>query len=176
MNEIIVLFGVLGGLAAILVSIALWAPRGTWIKLGALAVTAVFLPAGYFSLSEMLSRPKPVTLEFARKDLTEATVLGAQMEEGKAIYLWLGIPGVPEPRAYVLPWSKDLARQLQGAERESENTGTPVQMAKPFENSMDQRERRFYTAPQPPPPEKQRPAENPLNFQAVRPSDQDSAN
>ncbi len=154
MNELLMLFGVLGSLAGILVSVALWAPRRIWVKLGALGVTMVFLPAGYFGLSEMLSRPKPIRLELARADLAEATVLGARMDEDKAIYLWLGIPGVEEPRAYVLPWDRQLARQLQGAERESQDKGVPVRMRKPFENSMDDREKVFYTAPPPPPPEK----------------------
>ena len=74
MNELLILFGVLGSLAGILASVALWAPRRIWVKLGALGVTAVFLPAGYFGLSEMLSRPKPVGLELARLNLAEATV------------------------------------------------------------------------------------------------------
>ncbi len=164
MNELIVLFGVLGGLAAVLASVALWAPRRLWVKLGALTVTAVFLPAGYLGLSEMLSRPKPVALEFAHQELAEATVLGARMEENKAIYLWLGIPGVTEPRAYALPWDQQLARQLQGAERDSQDTGAPVRMRKPFERSLDDREKRFYAAPPPPPPQKAQPPDNPLNF------------
>ncbi len=168
MNELLVLFGVLGGLAALLTTVALWAPRRIWIKLSALGVTVVFLPAGYFGLSEMLSRPKPVGLELARTDLAEATVLGARMEEDKAIYLWLGIPGVEEPRAYALPWNEQLARQLQGAERESQDTGTPVQMRKPFEDSLDDREKVFYAAPPPPPAEKAQPSENPLNFQGTQ--------
>ena len=45
MHELLVLFGVLGSLAAILASIALWAPRRLWIKLGALGVTAGDLQA-----------------------------------------------------------------------------------------------------------------------------------
>ena len=168
MSELFMLFAVLGSLAGILASVALWAPRRLWVKLGALGVTAVFLPGGYFGLLEMLSRPKPVDLEFAQVNLAEATVLGSAMEEDTAIYLWLGIPGIGEPRAYVLPWDEKLARQLRGAERESEDTGVPVQMRKPFENSMDQREKVFYAAPPPPPPEKTRPNENPLNFQGTQ--------
>ncbi len=176
MNELLVLYGVLGSLAAVLASVALWAPRRTWVKLGVLVVVAVFLPAGYFGLTEMLSRPKPISFELARADMAEATVLGAHMDEGKAIYVWLGMPGVVDPRAYVLPWDQQLARQLQGAEKESENTGTPVQMLKPFEDSRDEREKKFYAAPQPPPPEKQRPVDNALNFQSTRPADEGSTN
>jgi hypothetical protein len=173
MGELLMLFAVLGSLAGILATVALWAPRRMWVKLGALGVTAVFLPAGYFGLSEMLSRPKPVGLELTRLNLAEATVLGSRLDEDKAIYLWLGIPGVEEPRAYTLPWDQQLARQLQGAKRESEDTGVPVQMRKPFENSMDQREKVFYTAPPPPPPEKAPPDENPLNFQGTQGAPQD---
>ena len=168
MNELLILFGALGSLAGILATVALWAPRRVWIKLGALGVTAVFLPAGYFGLSEMLSRPKPIGLELTRVNLEEATVLGSRLEEDKAIYVWLGIPGVEEPRAYTLPWDQQLARQLQGANRDSEDTGAPVQMRKPFENSLDQREKVFYIAPQPPPPEKAPLDENPLNFQGTQ--------
>ena len=72
MNELLMLFGVLGSLAGILVSVALWAPRRFWVKLGALGVAMVFLPAGYLGLSEMLSRPKPIRLELARAELAEA--------------------------------------------------------------------------------------------------------
>lgn len=176
MNELLVIYSVLGSLAAVLASVALWAPRHTRVKLGVLAVVTVFLPAGYFSLTEMLSRPKPISFELARADMAEATVLGTHMDEGKAIYVWLGMPGVADPRAYVLPWDQQLARQLQGAEKDSENTGTPVQMRKPFEDSLDEREKKFYAAPQPPPPEKQRPVDNALNFQSTRPADQGSTN
>ncbi len=165
MNGLLMIFGLLGGLAGILASVALWSPRRVWVKIGVLGVVAVFLPAGYFGLLEMLSRPKPAGLELARLNLAEATVLGSRMEEDKAIYLWLGMPGVEEPRAYTLPWDETLARQLRGAERESEDSGVPVKMRKPFESSVDEREKVFYAAPPPPPPEKARPSENPLHFQ-----------
>ena len=94
MSELTALFAVLGGLAFVLVNIAIWSPRNLRVKMGALATAAVFLPAAYMSLSEMLSRPKPVSNEWARRELAEATVIGSQMVEGQAIYVWLGIEGV----------------------------------------------------------------------------------
>ncbi len=87
------------------------------------------------------------------------------MQEGKAIYLWLALEGTAEPRAYVLPWSEKLARQLHGARRSAEASGTRVKMRLPFENSLDRSDQVFYAAPQSPPPEKQAPVQNPLNFQ-----------
>ncbi|MCH6546587.1 MAG: DNA ligase [Deltaproteobacteria bacterium] len=106
----------------------------------------------------------------------EATVIGSQMVEGQAIYVWLGIEGVAEPRAYALPWDEKVARQLHGARRNAEASGTRVKMRNPFEQSNDKRERIFYAAPQPPPPEKQRPVENPLVHQRSQASQHSSAN
>ncbi|MCH6586964.1 MAG: hypothetical protein IH805_01410 [Proteobacteria bacterium] len=168
MSELSALFAVLGGLAFILANLAVWAPRRLRVKLGALITVAVFLPTAYFALSEMLARPKPVAAEWLRGALAEATVLGAQMQEGKAIYLWLALEGTAEPRAYALPWSEKIARQLHGARRSAEASGTRVKMRLPFQDSLDRRDRVFYAAPQPPPPEKQTPVQNPLNFQHSR--------
>lgn len=165
MSELTALFAVLGGLAFVLANVAVWAPRRLRVKLGALITAAVFLPMTYFALSEMLGRPKPVATEWLRGALAEATVLGSQMQEGKAIYLWLALEGTAEPRAYALPWSEKLARQLHGARRSAEASGTRVKMRLPFENSLDRRDRVFYAAPQSAPPEKQTPVQNPLNFQ-----------
>ncbi len=165
MSDLTAVFTVLGGLAFVLANIAIWSPRKLLVKMGALATAAVFLPVAYVSLSEMLSRPKPIDSEWARRELAEATVIGSQMVEGQAIYVWLNIEGVEEPRAYALPWNEKVARQLHGARRNAEANGTPVKMRNPFEQSNDERERIFYAAPQPAPPEKQRPVENPLVHQ-----------
>ncbi|MFQ5775518.1 MAG: hypothetical protein ACE5GS_13430 [Kiloniellaceae bacterium] len=176
MNDLLILFAGLGALAAILANIAVWAPRRLWIKLGALATTAVFLPAGYLALAEMLGRPKPIKIEWARQELAEASVLSSRMEEGEAIYLWLGVPGIDEPRSYVLPWNQRLARQLRGAERTAQQNGAQVRMRSPFERSLDEREQKFYAAPPPPPPLKRQPAENPLNFRHSGPNAGSSLN
>ena len=176
MSELTAVFAVLGGMAFVLANVAIWSPRSLRVKMGALATAAVFLPATYMSLSEMLSRPKPVGSEWARRELAEATVIGSQMVEGQAIYLWLGLEGVEEPRAYSLPWNEKVARQLHGARRTAEASGTRVKMRNPFEQSNDKRERIFYAAPQAPPPVKQQPVENPLVHQRSQASPDSSAN
>ncbi len=165
MRDLIPFFAALGLLAAVLAHIAIWSPRNLWVKVGALATTVAFLPVAYVSLSTMLSRPKPIELEWSRAPLAEAAVLGSRLEEGKAIYVWLGMEGVDEPRAYVLPWSKELAKQLYSAQRTAEQTGTKVLMRKPFENSLDEAEQQFYAAPVPPPPEKEERPQNALQFE-----------
>ncbi len=176
MSELTALFAGLGGLAFVLANIAIWSPRRLRVKLGALITAAVFLPAAYLSLSEMLSRPKPVGKEWVRREIAEATVLGSQMQEGRAIYVWLAMEGVEEPRAYALPWDEKVARQLHGARRNAEASGTRVKMRMPFEQSLDRRDRIFYAASQPPPPEKQRPVESPLEYQHSQGNQDDSNN
>ena len=70
--------------------------------------------------------------------------------ENEAIYLWLTMPGSPEPRAYVLPWSQSAAQQLQDATGKAEADGTAVEMAMPSETGLDTRAPMFYAQPQPP--------------------------
>ncbi len=127
-------------------------------------IAALFLPAAYASLVELLSRPKPISLEWKHGDLSEAVVLGANLREGKSIYLWLRMAGLDEPRAYVLPWDQKLAQQLHDAQREAESQGTAVHMNRPFESSYDNRRRLFYAMPQPPQPPKEIPSQGPLQF------------
>ena len=79
MSDLFTLFTILAGLAAVLVNIALWSPRNVKIKIGALATMALFLPVAYMSLSEMLSRSKPIGIEWSRQQLAEATVLSSRM-------------------------------------------------------------------------------------------------
>jgi len=165
MRDLVPLFAALAVLAAVLAHIAIWSPRQLWIKIGALVTTAAFMPVAYASLSTMLSRPKPIEMEWSRQQLAEASVLGARLEEGKAIYVWLGIEGVDEPRAYALPWDKELAKQLHGAQRTAQQNGTQVRMRLPFENSLDESDQQFYAAPVAPPEQKAEEPQNPLQFQ-----------
>lgn len=154
MTELTYLFGALAVLAGLMTSISIWAPRRLWLKLSAVGTAAVFLPTAYAGLLHLLSMPKPVELEWWHANAEQATVLGSSLREGEGIYLWLQIRGIPEPRAYVLPWSRDLAEQLQTAQREARQQETGVQMRLPFESSLEDREPKFYSMPQPQPPSK----------------------
>jgi hypothetical protein len=143
------LFAVTIALAGLLAAISLWAPRRLAIKGTALATTVLFLPLAYASLLDLLSRPKPIDLEWWLSNAEEATVLGSQVQENQGIHLWLQLPDVAEPRAYVLPWNRDTAERLQQAQREAQQQGGDVRMRLPFEASQDDREPQFYAAPQP---------------------------
>jgi hypothetical protein len=144
-----------GGLAWI----AVWSPRRPAVKLAAVLLAALLLPLGYAALADLTGRPKPVRDEWLLADAREAEVLAFDLQEGRAIHLWLRLPGVDEPRAYRLPWSRPLAQQLQDAGRAAEKAGTAIAMRKPFEASLDDREPKVYPLPQPALPPKQVPGE-----------------
>ena len=168
MDHLIVFFAIAACLAAILAQISVWSPRKLWIKLSALVTMALFLPTAYISMVDLLSRPKPIEIEWVKLDLAEAAVLSHRMVEDVAIYLWLGIEGADEPRSYVLPWDQETAEQLQQAQRAAEAEGTGVRMKQPFEQSWDKRDKRFNAAPQAPRPLKDQAPHDPMIFQKSR--------
>ena len=100
-------------LAAILASIAAWAPRKTWVRVSALVITLLIVPIGFLQVTEMLSRPKPANYEWLRRNVDKVTVLSASFHENNAIYLWVRLAGDAKPRYYSLPWSNKLAENLQ---------------------------------------------------------------
>jgi len=160
-------FVIAATMAGLLATIAIWSPRSVKLKVAALLCASLFLPLGYVSLNDILSRPKPMSLESAHKRLEEVRIVSAVMKEDVGIYLWLQIPEITEPRSYKLPWSTEAAKQLHKAQQEAEASGTEVKMKKPFEKNIDNRDAVFYAAPQPAPPEKAPPDKQPLLFKAA---------
>ena len=118
-----------------------------------------WLAAG--GLVDFLSRPKPLRLEW--RGAGEANVLAASLLEGEAIYVWLKTPDGPEPRAYVPPWGTKTAQQLQDALQKGQATGRGVRMSKRFDPGLDDREPKFYAAPQTALPDKDYPGTGTTN-------------
>ena len=154
------LFVIAAFLVAALSLISIWAPRRLAIKGTALATSVLLLPVSYAGLVDLLSKPKPIDLEWWQTQAAQAEVLASRPVENEAIYVWLQLPDVAEPRAYVLPWSRASAEQLQQAMRDAKQNGGDVQMRLPFEPSLDEGERKFYAQPRQAPPPKD-PAEPP---------------
>lgn len=122
-------------------------PRATlWQRATSATIFLVLIGVVYGGSVELLSRPKPLRLEW--RDVKEAKVLGATMREGEAIYVWLQFVGADEPRSYILPWDMKMAQQLQTAMQEGEANGTEVTMSMPFDPGIDDREPKFYALPQ----------------------------
>lgn len=144
-----VLYAVFMVLAAVLAVIAVWSHRRLAFRAGSVALLALVAAVCYGAFSDLLSRPKPAALEFARSEIDEAEVLGASLREGHGIYLWLRLPDLVEPRYYVMPWRLGLADELQKAMREAERNRSGLVMRLPFEKGLEEREApRFYAVPQ----------------------------
>ncbi len=158
METLTFLILIFAGLVFGLAILAVWSPRKPWVKFLSIALLSATIVIGYVGLADLLSRPKPISLEWVRASAKEAVVLGGVIKENEGIYLLLELPEFPEPRYYKLPWSRDLAEQFQEAMRESRRSGVPTRLRDPFEPSWDDREKKFYAPPQPaaPPKEQQR--------------------
>ena len=159
MSDLTPLFALLAVLAATLGTVSVWSPRRMAVKAGALAVAFALMGTGYAAMLDLLSKPKPASFEWWLDQAAEATVLGNSMIEDQAIYLWLQLDGVKEPRAYELPWDRRTAEQLQTAARAAAEQQSALRMRLPLEKSLDDRDPRFYALPQPalPPKEALRP-------------------
>ena len=142
-------------LSAALALISVWSRRRLALRAGAVGLLALTALVAYTAFSDLLSRPKPTSLEFAHDDLGEAEVLGAALREGHGIYVWLRMPGLEEPRYYVMPWELEIAEELQKAMREADRNRAGLLMRLPFEKSIEGRATtRFYAVPVPKLPDK----------------------
>ena len=149
MTELTFCFFAVAVLTGLITSVSVWSPRRLGVKVMALGAAAIFLATIYAAYAQLLSRPKPVGLEWWLAKAADAGVLGSSIRENEGIYLWLQLDGAAEPRAYILPWSRDLAEQLQATLREAEERQSDVRMRLPFEPSLDDRKPKFYAMPQP---------------------------
>lgn len=149
MSTLLPLFAIFTLLLAALATVSIWAPRRLAVKLAALGLAIACMPTAYAAMMGLLSMPKPVSFEWWLTRADDATVLGSSIKEDQAIYLWLQLDSADEPRAYVLPWSRRMAEELQQAARQAEEGQSDLRMRLPFEPSLDDREPRFYALPQP---------------------------
>ncbi len=127
------------GIAAVLASIAIWAPRPTRVRVLALTLTTLFIPIVYVQMIEMLSKPKPMSFEWYERNDAQAALLSISLDEGEAIYLWLRIPDSYEPRSYKIPWNLRLAEKLEDAVDDATRQNSTIILKKPFyRRSLDE--------------------------------------
>lgn len=141
-------------IAAGLAAIAIRAPRPLALRAGAVILAGLLMATGYAAFADLLGRPKPVALEWAAGNTGDAVVLAADIREGEAIFLWLKSEEVPEPRAYMLPWSMKMAKQLRRASVEAERKGAEVRVRGRLQDRLEEQEKMFYVPPPPPLPPK----------------------
>jgi hypothetical protein len=117
------------------------------VSIAALICMTIMLPLSYF---DTLSRPKPLDDETRNDELVEVVSYAAN--PGVALWLWLALPGVDEPRYYVMPWSEE-ARKITQQLQDGREGGQRMMMINPFEPSLE-KERTVHPLPQFAPPPK----------------------
>lgn len=156
MNTVLYLFIVTISLAAALATIAIWAPRAPKTRFVALLATTLFIPLGYLQIIELLSKPKPMSFELFQRDVQLAHILGASMDEGRAIYLWLRLEDEIEPRYYKLPWKREVAEKLEDVIDNAIRKNATAVLKNPFfRKSLEELgDLNAYVIPPPLPPQK----------------------
>ena len=140
MDVIFYIFAGSIGTAALLTSIAIWAPRKTPIRVLALAAMTLFMPIVYVQFVGLLAKPKPAAWAWLERDVDRAEVLSVSFDEGKAIYMWLRLNGMIEPRFYSLPWRQETAEDLEDAMEQATRTRSSVIVTNPFsKRSLEER-------------------------------------
>ena len=136
------------GIGAALAILTVWSRRGLWIRAGAVGLLLALVSLQYLAMVDLLSRPKPVGIEHFPDEGTEAIVLAATVDEGKAIYVWLRLPELREPRYYSLPWRLEDAKALNRAIRNAGRHGSRIIMRLPFDELVEESSpQRFYDVP-----------------------------
>ena len=132
MDVIYYIFAASIGTAALLASIAIWAPRKTPIRVLALVAMTLFMPLVYVQFVGLLSKPKPVAWAWLERDVDRAEVLSVSFDEGKTIYMWLRLNGMIAPRFYSLPWRQQFAEDLEDAMVKATRSSAGLIIKNPF--------------------------------------------
>ena len=164
-----VLFAVCG-IAIFLVSL-----MGTWDKFKAriplmALFFAAFLGVSYFSLGELLGRPKPVQiLTWDRPDVEEARVMAQFHRKDEGIWLLLMYEGLTVPRYFQFPWDEEMSKKLkrgEAAQRMKEIQGVKLKL--PFQRSWEDRKfPEVHEIPWPKPPGKDAPTVEQFNLDEI---------
>lgn len=131
------------GLTAVLAVTAIYhAPK--WRKLMAYIMFVCLLIGAPLVYFDTLARPKNLSDEIRHAE--EAQVLAYHSQDGVAVYYWLLLPNLREPRYYYEPWSEEARKRVGELQQQFEGDG-PVFFTLPFEPSLE-KERKIHPLPQ----------------------------
>jgi L-lactate permease len=147
MTDIFALQVILVALAAGLAVLIITAGLPGWKKVVALVLFSGLIATGYYSVAELLGRPKPAHLASIVSGNQTVTIVASYLRENEAIYLWLMSDDASTPIAFVLPWSLEAAKKLRKAKRKARTSGTALKMARRKGNALARGEWVFHAAP-----------------------------
>lgn len=166
MEQHVVYFVLLALLIVALCAVVAWSRKERLYRWGAILCGVAILAGTYPASVNLLSRPRDVSEEWFNRNAKEALVTGVYIQEGTALYLYLKLPDVDEPRSYRFPWSEETRKLAQSVQEalESEEGQAGVFIPNPFQPSLE-RERPLTAHPKPHerPPQKRQP-KAPLEF------------
>ena len=133
--------------AAVVVGAVSLYGRAAWLRAGAFCCLLAALGAVWWA---SLGQPRPVLL-----GVPQGTVAAFELDEPRAIYVWLMVPGARAPIALALPWNEAAAAELHDAQQQAKRRGTEVRMGKPGHGGAHPHQGNepgagmFYPAPEP---------------------------
>ncbi len=158
MNSINWFFFIIVILTAILTSLIFKSRNKTQTKFFTLILGISIFLISYVSLLEILSRPKPKSLEILNKYVEEVTLLHVSWVEGEAIHILIRLDGVKEPRLYSFPWDPIQAQEFDEALEKGRENNEEVRISNPFfVSNLEERKTLIYSSPAKPLPAKKPP-------------------
>lgn len=136
--------------------VAIWSHR-LWQRLAAAALAVAGMALMLGGYADLTGRPRNADLEWWGRNAEDATVLAAEIDEGRAIRLLLTLPGYDEAVWFAFPWVSAMAQQLQDAQAEAarQGHGAKLKIRRPFgEPSLDDGKPLAYAEPPMPLPPK----------------------
>ena len=97
-----------------------------WRKVAALISLVLLIPVGYFTVYELMGLPKPAHSSIFVDFTENHRVLGYDIHEDKAIFLWFEMPGGAKPRVFSFPYDTETVARLQDAEDDARATASEL--------------------------------------------------
>jgi len=128
------------------------------VALKAFAVVLAFfgIPLSWSLIEASLSNPKEVYSARLYASNSDAVVVSAVIIPNTAIYMLLRFSEGEQPRYFKFPWDPNIAKDLRRAIKEAtENGQGEIMMKNMYRHGLQDGDRMFYPAPQPPNPPKE---------------------
>ena len=113
-------FLILFALCTVLAWVAVFSRGRLWRKVAALLALLALIPTTYVVVNELLGLPKPASTAWLQDLSNYRRVIGYDIREDKAIYLWLAMPDGQESRLFSFPYEAGTVSRLQDAQERSE--------------------------------------------------------
>lgn len=120
------IFALCFALVAVVCWAAVTAPGRVWRKAVALAALFTLIPAGYGATQALMGLPLPARVAFFDDFSEYRRVVGYDIHEDRAIFLWLDMRDGRPPRVFGFPYDLQTVARLQKAEERATSLASPL--------------------------------------------------